>query len=149
GAPWIDMRVSGHVSALADPQTGLASPDARPVGRPWQAPDEPLAPSGRTDLHVTIDTAGRTGDRRGDFDVVYGDWSEVSARLSDLAPGTVALAPTRLDGDVLAGLRLAGADPAALLDSAHETAALALLHADGPALDALAGIADDLRRDAV
>src|SRR6185369_7153376 len=39
GAPWVDPRVAPHVLALADPVTGLATVDARPVGRPWQEPD--------------------------------------------------------------------------------------------------------------
>src|ERR1700729_3291055 len=76
--PWLDPRLAGHVAALADPATGLADPDAQPVGRPWQEPDggwgEALAGTGRTDLHVSIDTTGRTDDRRADFAEVYGDW---------------------------------------------------------------------------
>jgi len=49
--------------------------------------------------------------------------------------------------DVLAGLRLAAEDPAALLEPKHEDQALALFNADGSALDELTRIADDLRRD--
>ncbi|GAB1645175.1 bifunctional FO biosynthesis protein CofGH [Krasilnikovia sp. MM14-A1259] len=141
GESWLDPRLAAHVAALADPETGLARPDVLPKGLPWQEPDEAYAAGGRTDLFATIDTAGRTGDRRGDFDSVYGDWSEVAAH--------VPTAPDRVDSDVLAGLRLAAEDPAALLDPRHEDKALALFHADGPALDQLARLADDLRRDAV
>src|SRR5690606_16091498 len=75
---WLDPRLAGHVAALAVPATGLADESARPVGRPWQEPDAAPA-SGRVDLHATIDTTGRTGDRRGDFDTVYGDWSILAA----------------------------------------------------------------------
>jgi FO synthase len=139
---WIDPRVWGHVAALADLSTGLAEADARPVGRPWQEPDGGYEQTGRTDLFATIDTAGRSADRRGDFDSVYGDWSEVATHVTQ-AP------VTRLDGDVRAALRRAAADPASLLDPAREAEALALFTADGPALDELARIADDLRRDAV
>ena len=46
GAPWIDPRIAGHVQALADPKTGLALPDTKPVGRPWQEPDESWESSG-------------------------------------------------------------------------------------------------------
>ena len=46
-------------------------------GRPWQEPDATVD-SGRVDLHETIDTTGRTSDRRSDFDTVYGDWAEVA-----------------------------------------------------------------------
>src|SRR5436305_3507191 len=70
--PWLDPRLAAHVAALADPATGLAAEDARPAGLPWQEPDGGWGHlgqdgSGRTDLHVTIDTAGRTHDRREDF----------------------------------------------------------------------------------
>ncbi|MEV4273425.1 bifunctional FO biosynthesis protein CofGH [Micromonospora chalcea] len=140
GDPWLDPRLLPHVTALADPATGLAVEEARPVGRPWQEPEEVFG--GRTDLHVTIDTTGRTGDRRGDFDDVYGDWSEVAAKVA--VPTAVASDP-----DLRAGLRLAADDPAALLEPAHEAKALALFGADGPALDELCRLADDVRRDAV
>ncbi|BFU46843.1 bifunctional FO biosynthesis protein CofGH [Krasilnikovia sp. MM14-A1004] len=137
---WLDPRLAAHVAALADP-TGLARPEVLPKGLPWQEPDDAYAAGGRTDLFATIDTTGRSGDRRGDFDSVYGDWSEVAAH--------VRAAPERADSDVLAGLRLAADDPAALLEPQHEDKAMALFHADGTALDELARLADDLRRDAV
>jgi FO synthase len=146
GDPWIDPRLAGHVAALADPATGLAVEQARPVGRVWQEPDASFVSSGRTDLHATIDTTGRTGDRRGDFDSVYGDWSEVAAHASAVSGSA---APARPDSDVLTGLRLAADDPAALLDPRHEAAAMALFLADGSALDELCRLADDVRRDAV
>ncbi|MCE7079028.1 bifunctional FO biosynthesis protein CofGH [Streptomyces sp. ST2-7A] len=139
GEPWLDPRLLPHVTALADPDTGLADESARPVGRPWQEPDRPLTASGRTDLHRTIDTEGRTGDRRADFDEVYGDWEELRRSA---APGMV---PERVAGDLRAALSTAADDPTALTDEQ----ALALLHADGPALEALCRIADDLRRDTV
>ncbi|MBC2875981.1 MULTISPECIES: bifunctional FO biosynthesis protein CofGH [Streptomyces] len=139
GEPWLDPRILPHVRALADPETGLAREDAVVEGRPWQEPEEVFVPTGRTDLHRTIDSEGRTGDRRADFDEVYGDWE---ALREAAAPGMV---PERLDGDVRAALRQAADDPTRLTDAE----ALALLHADGPALDALCGIADDLRRATV
>ncbi len=137
---WLDPRLAAHVAALADPATGLANEDAMPVGRPWQEPDEVYG-GGRVDLFATIDTDGRTGDRRGDFDSVYGDWTEVAAHV------TAGPAASRTPTDVLAGLKLAGENPGALLEPKHEDAALALFHADGTALDELARIADDLRRE--
>ncbi|MFJ9040344.1 bifunctional FO biosynthesis protein CofGH [Streptomyces sp. NPDC102406] len=140
GEPWLDPRLLPHVRALADPETGLAVPDAPVVGRPWQEPDEGyVAASGRTDLHRTIDTEGRTGDRRDDFDEVYGDWE---ALREQAAPGMV---PSRIDGDVREALAVAADDPTRLTDDQ----ALALLHADGPALDALCAIADDIRKSVV
>ncbi|MDG4802817.1 bifunctional FO biosynthesis protein CofGH [Micromonospora sp. WMMD980] len=144
GGPWLDPRLLPHVTALADPVTGLAVEEARPVGRPWQEPEEVFG--GRTDLHATIDVTGRTEDRRGDFDSVYGDWSEVANKVRYPA-GDPATGGT--DGDLRAGLNLAAHDPAALLAPAHEAKALALFGADGPALDELCRLADDARRDAV
>ncbi|MFC5946195.1 7,8-didemethyl-8-hydroxy-5-deazariboflavin synthase CofG, partial [Micromonospora harpali] len=91
GDPWLDPRLLPHVSALADPATGLAVESARPQGRPWQEPEEVFG-GGRTDLHATIDTTGRTGDRRGDFDNVYGDWSEVAAQADASRAGAGAAA---------------------------------------------------------
>jgi FO synthase len=140
GEGWLDPRLAAHVAALADPATGLADESAMPVGRPWQEPDEVLE-TGRTDLFATIDTAGRTEDRRGDFDSVYGDWESVAAHIE--------AAPVIGATDVLAGLRLAASDPASLLEPGNEDQALALFNADGSALDELARIADDLRRDVV
>ncbi|TDC71342.1 7,8-didemethyl-8-hydroxy-5-deazariboflavin synthase [Micromonospora sp. KC606] len=140
GDPWLDPRLSPHVRALADPSTGLAVEEARPVGRPWQEPEEVFG--GRVDLHATIDTTGRSGDRRGDFDSVYGDWSEVAGRVS-------APASTSGDPEVRAGLRLAADDPTALLAPENEAKALALFGADGPALDELCRLADEVRRDTV
>ncbi|MER7014074.1 bifunctional FO biosynthesis protein CofGH [Saccharopolyspora sp. NPDC000359] len=139
---WLDLRVTGHVAALAGPD-GLRRPDAEVVGREWQEPDGGFDSTGRTDLHRSIDTEGRTGDRRGDFDTVYGNWDELRAQVP---AGT---APERLDADVRAGLQLAASDPAALLDEAHHDAAMALMTCDGVALDELARIADELRQEVV
>ncbi|MCL3994056.1 bifunctional FO biosynthesis protein CofGH [Streptomyces lavenduligriseus] len=139
GEPWLDPRLRPHVSALADPETGLALPDAVVEGRPWQEPEEVFTATGRTDLHTAIDSEGRTGDRRADFDEVYGDWE---ALREAAAPG---MAPERIDADVREALRTAADDPTRLTDAE----ALALLHADGPALDALCRVADDVRRSVV
>jgi FO synthase len=144
--PWLDPRVAGHVAALADQDTGLAQASARPSGRPWQEPDGGWGDaSGRTDLHVTIDTSGRSADRRADFAEVYGDWAEIGARIDPAARAGSAGALPRLRDEVRVALRRAGANPAGLTDAE----ALALLSADGPELDALAELADGLRRGAI
>jgi FO synthase len=159
--PWLDPRLGPHVTALADPETGLARENAVPRGLPWQEPDGGWGEAaGRTDLHVTIDTVGRTRDRREDFAEVYGDWAEIGERIDPAArraapagedgpvsagPAAGGTAPPRLRGEVLAALRRAESDPAGLTD----TEALALLDADGPELEALAEVADGLRRDTV
>ncbi len=169
--PWLDPRLSQHVAALADPATGLARAGSRPRGLPWQEPDGGWgeAASGRTDLHVSIDTTGRTADRRDDFDSVYGDWAEVGARVragtgsggvgvgstraapasggaaaaSGVEAGLARVGGRRAPREVLAALRAAERDPARLTDAE----ALALLTADGAELDALAALADGLRRE--
>jgi FO synthase len=135
---WLDPRLAAHVSALSGAD-GLAREDAEVVGRPWQEPDDAYA-SGRTDLFATIDTEGRTGDRRSDFDDVYGDWDEVAAHITTEAP-------RRIESDAIKGLKLASENPAALLEKQNEDAAMALFNADGDALDQLARIADDLRKE--
>jgi FO synthase len=144
GSPWIDTRLHAHIAALAG-DDGLANESAVVAGRPWQEPDGGFASSGRTDLHAAIDSEGRTEDRRGDFESVYGDWDA----LKDELAASQQAAPERLDSDVRAGLALAASDPAALLDPAHHDAAMALILAEGPALEELARLADDLRRDVV
>jgi FO synthase len=144
GDPWLDPRLSPHVAALAQASTGLAVEGAVPVGRPWQEPDEAFVPGGRVDLHATIDTTGRSTDRRGDFDHVYGDWSELADR-----PAAAPSPAGGTDAALREGLRLAASDPAALLLPRHEAAAMALFAADGPALDELCRTADEVRRAAV
>jgi FO synthase len=147
--PWLDPRLARHVDALADPGTGLAREDARPTGRPWQEPDGGWGESsGRTDLHTTIDSTGRAADRRADFAEVYGDWAEVATRIAPAARANAAGARTagqRVRPEVAAALRSAERNPAGITDAE----ALALLDADGAELDALAALADGLRRDTV
>ncbi len=166
GNPWVDPRIGAHVAALTDPKTGLANPDAMPLGLPWQEPDESWESVGRIDLNTSIDTEGRNtesrsdsalgrglsdGSSRGherarerdrsDTEVVgaFGDWDTIREQARDLA----VAAPERLDSDVLAALRAAENDPAGLTDAEY----LALATAEGPALDAVAALADQLRRD--
>ncbi len=127
--PWLDPRLAAHVDALRN-DAGLASA-VLPKGLPWQEPDGGLQSTGRTDLHATVDTTGRTDDRRSDFDDVYGDWSALE----------VSAAP-RLDTDVAAALRK---QPGTL----SEQDALSLLTAEGADLEAVVAWADEVRRDTV
>ena len=147
GEPWLDPRVAGHVAALAGPD-GLAREGVRATGRPWQAPEGGLevagAGHGRVDLHASIDTSGRTEDRRTDFDSVYGSWEELRATAATTAAAKTAPAAV-LPGEGWAALRAAEADPAGISDAQ----ALALMTADGDLLDAVCRLADGLRRDVV
>jgi FO synthase len=162
GVPWLDPRLSAHVSALSDADTGLAVEDASPVGRPWQEPDDAYVPGGRTELFAEVDTVGRIDDRRGDFDSVYGDWAEVASHAVSTAapvspafglpaagsPAAGSAAVLRSD-DVAVGLRRAADDPSTLLRPEHEAAAMALFESDGSALDRLTRLADELRASVV
>ena len=140
GADWIDPRVAAHLAALADPETGFAR-DVTPVGRPWQEPDEAAESLGRTDLHSAIDTEGRRTETRSDLGSAFGDWESIRERVGELA----SRAPARVDTDVAAALRSAERDPAGCSDAEY----LTLATADGSALEAVAALADSLRRDAV
>lgn len=156
GEPWLDPRVAAHVAALAGPD-GLARDGVRPTGLPWQAPDGGLESHGegrgRVDLHASIDTEGRTEDRRADFDSVYGDWDELRAEVGSGVVGDTLVgsgAGNRPSGPKLAAegraaLAAAEADPAGLTDDQ----ALALMTAEGDLLAQVCRLADDLRRETV
>ncbi|ORI18040.1 7,8-didemethyl-8-hydroxy-5-deazariboflavin synthase [Rhodococcus sp. 1163] len=136
GAPWIDPRISAHVNALADPKTGMARDGVLPTGLPWQEPDEEWVSSGRVDLNTEIDTVGRNTETRSDLDNAFGDWESIREQVRDLA------GLERVDRDLVAALRAAEKDPAGLSDEQY----LALATAEGTGMDAVAALADDLRR---
>lgn len=145
GEAWIDPRLHAHVAALAGPD-GLAIPEVRPAGLPWQEPDggfEADHGRGRTDLHAAIDddgpTGGRTDDRRSDFGSVYGDWAAVGEAAA------ITGAPVVLHAEGGDALRAAEADPGNLSDE-H---ALTLMTAEGDLLRAVVRLADDLRKETV
>ncbi len=142
GEPWLDPRVSGHVAALAT-EDGLAKPDVRPVGLPWQEPDGGFASVGRTDLFAAVDTEGRTDDRRSDFANVYGDWDSVKDAAA--LTGQVDGAPAVMHAEGADALRAAEADPGNLSDEHAYT----LMTAEGPLLEQVCRLADDLRRATV
>lgn len=143
GTPWLDPRVSAHVAALAGPD-GLAVPEIRPqAGLSWQEPDGASdvysASVGRTDLHASIDTTGRTHDRRDDFDTVYGDWDAVRAAAASTG------APAVLHADGAEALRAAERDPGNLSDEHAYT----LMTAEGDLLREVCRLADGLRQQTV
>jgi FO synthase len=140
GDPWLDPRVVPHVRALVDPASGLALPEVRPQGLPWQEPDSEWESTGRVDLHTAIDTQGRLSETRSDFDAAYGDWNELRSQVRGRLNGTWAIDP-----DVGSALRAAERDPAGITDAQ----ALALMTADGKALEELCRLADSIRQDVV
>ena len=142
GEPWIDPRVSGHVAALAS-DDGLAVEGLRPEARPWQEPDGGFASVGRVDLHAAIDTEGRRGDRRADFDDVYGDWESLREAVPAPSASVVEPVGATLTSEVKVALGVAEANPQALTDEQ----ALTLMTAEGEALREVCRIADGLRRE--
>lgn len=146
GEPWLDPRLVPHVAALADPDTGLAVPGRIPTGLAWQEPETVLVDTGRSDLGVSIDTAGRGADRRDDFGSVYGSWEELRVKVGPQRTERAGVAGTRLRPGFSTALRHAETDPAGLSDADS----LILLDAeDGAELDALADLADRVRADTV
>ena len=110
GEPWIDPRVSTHVAALADDDglvrdavtNGSSRPGCRgrsrmAGSRVWAAPT--CTPS--------VDTEGRTDDRRSDFDNVYGDWDSLKSLVEQ--GGTARPEPPDPGFDTLAGARSSSA----------------------------------------
>jgi FO synthase len=150
--PWLDPRLRPHVASLRDDR-GLANPSASPRGLPWQEPDggeeAGWSAGGRVDLATAIDDEGRRTDRRSDFEVAYGDWSALVVNADARERGS-AVAPAQprqtLRPEFAAALRHAEAAPGAMSDAD----ALTLFDAQpGAEIDALARLADDVRRDVV
>ncbi|WP_026306235.1 bifunctional FO biosynthesis protein CofGH [Smaragdicoccus niigatensis] len=137
GPAWIDPRVRPHVDALAG-ANGLAR-DVIPAGLPWQEPDESWDSHGRTDLNSDIDATGRNTDTRSDIGSAFGDWDAIRERARAVAM------PERIGSDLMEALRSAERDPAGCTDAHY----LALAQAEGVGLEAVVGLADQLRRDVV
>ena len=147
--PWLDPRLRAHVSALVDPATGLAREEAIPQGLVWQEPDGGLENAGRTDLDTAIDTEGRRTETRSDFDSAYGDWGSlvVSEEARTRGTGAPAVpARERMRPEYAAALAEAEARGPAMSDA---TALILFDPEPGAEIDALAGLADQVRRERV
>ncbi|WP_153506171.1 bifunctional FO biosynthesis protein CofGH [Cumulibacter manganitolerans] len=140
---WLDPRLFGHVAALAGADD-LADENAVVQGKPWQEPPSAMVASGRVDLHTAIDTEGRRTETRSDFDEgVYGDWTEIGRAVRQ--PGARGSSAT-MRAEFVAALSAAEDRQAAMTDA---QAAVLFDAQDGAEVDALAQLADELRRDAV
>ncbi|MEY3020062.1 MAG: hypothetical protein RLZZ272_1046 [Actinomycetota bacterium] len=149
--PWLAGRMRAPVAALAGAD-GLAHPEARPTGLPWQ--DPPLvevAMSSAMDAVVSGDEAGGSAadgrnarSARAEDAVhraVYGDLDVIAAGvLAANAPRPEGPPRSRLRREVTAAL--ARAERGHGLDEAD---ALTLLGASGVELEALTRVADDVR----
>ncbi|HWB66141.1 MAG TPA: bifunctional FO biosynthesis protein CofGH [Mycobacteriales bacterium] len=146
--PWLDPRLRPHVDALRDDR-GLARAGALPIGLPWQEPDGGWDDAGRVDLATSIDVEGRRTESRSDVDTAYGAWEALTVSAAARQRGSAVAEPApdgRLRPEFVTALRHAEADPAGLSD----TDALVLFDAQpGAEIEALARLADDIRRDTV
>jgi FO synthase len=147
--PWLDPRIMPFVHALAGGD-GRARAQTKAAPRRWQEPDA-AETSGRADLHVAIDTEGRRQAQRGDASSVYGDWAAIGEQVSSVAKARGSGAATPAPRHVMRpefrkALQAAADDPTRLTDSQALTLFDAL---PGAEIDALAQVADDVRRDTV
>ncbi|MGZ8600124.1 MAG: bifunctional FO biosynthesis protein CofGH [Actinomycetota bacterium] len=134
--PFLAGKMRAPVAALMGPD-GLAAADRTPEPIPWQDPDVQWKPRS---TELTFAKAAGAG-LRADAEVVYGDLAGVEA-TREWADARVA--PERLDAQIRATLRKAERHEPVTDDDAF-----ALFRAEGAALEALASVADDLRREAV
>ena len=136
--PWIAGKMHAPVAAVMDDE-GFAREGHLPEPIAWQDPEVQWKP------RTTALTFAKEGGRglRPDGDAVYGDWDvldvEATQRWAERRRD-----PARVEAEIKAALTRAAAHRP-LTDGQ----AVALFEAEGPALDALCRVADDLRREAV
>ncbi|MEX0988749.1 MAG: bifunctional FO biosynthesis protein CofGH [Actinomycetota bacterium] len=139
--PFLAGTMRGPVTALLA-EDGLAREGQAPAPIPWQDPQIQWKP--RT-IDLTFSKGPGAGLRE-DAEVVYGDMeADGSERLAlTRAWEGSAPAPERLDRQIKEALRAAESG-----SELSDDQALALFRSEGPALDALADVADELRKQAV
>ncbi len=137
--PWIAGKMQEPVGRLAG-DDGLAERGTRAQPTPWQDPEVRWKP--RT-IALTFAKSNGAGLREDATDV-YGDFEFISA--TDAWSKRPRRPPERLDAQIRSALHRAASGRGADLT---DDQALALFEAEGPALEALSTVADDLRREAV
>jgi len=135
--PWLAGAMRAPVAALMG-DDGLPRDGAKPVPVPWQVPALTLRP--RT-IDLAFAKAADAGLRQDAADV-YGTFASDNAVTAAWQADTVPSA--RLEADVRQALAAAEARR-----GITDAQALTLFRAQGPALETLCRIADDLRADAV
>ena len=134
--PYLTSKMRAPVNALLGPE-GLAVEGQVPEPTPWQDPDVRWKPRGISLMFAKAADAGL----REDALAVYGDFDTLPVTR---AWGSHEVQPERLNAEIKRALSKAQ-DHRAITDDE----ALALFRAEGPALDALCRVADDLRAEAV
>jgi FO synthase len=133
--PWIAGRMQEPVRRLMDGE-GLAR-DAAAEPTPWQDPDVAWKPRA-----IALTFAKHAGaGLRDDAADVYGNFDQIA--VTDAWSTRHRRQPRRLDADVRAALGKAADGRGPELTDGD---ALTLFEAEGPALEALCAVADDLRR---
>jgi FO synthase len=135
--PWLAGAMRAPVAALAN-DDGTPAQHVRPAPVPWQVPELTLRPRA---IALTFSKTADAGLRQ-DADDVYGSFEADNAVTAAWRAEVVR--PARLEADVRAALTAAERRR-----GITDAQALALFRAEGPALEALCRVADDLRAEAV
>jgi FO synthase len=135
--PWIAGRMRAPIAALTGPD-GLAVQGQRPAPIAWQDPEVAWKPRA---IGLTFAKGPQAG-LRVDAEPVYGTFDIDNEVTRAWASRDVV--PERLDPEIRAALGKAAAHR-----PISDVEALALFQAEGPALQALCRVADDLRAEAV
>jgi FO synthase len=138
--PYLAGKMRAPVAALLG-DDGLARDGQRPEPIPWQDPEVQWKPRA---IELTF-AKGPGAGLREDADVVYGDLEHLEVEATRAWAGRLR-DPARIEASVRSAL---GKAEAHRPDAITEEEALALFEAEGGSLEALCGVADDLRREAV
>jgi FO synthase len=136
--PWIAAKMRAPISALLGAE-GLGVEGQRPEPASWQDPDVAWRPRAISLTFAKDPGAGL----RPDADVVYGDLDGLDNEVTR-AWAAASVDPVRIDAEIASALAKAASHRPITDDEA-----LALFRAEGPALEALCGVADELRAEAV
>ncbi|MEP6476835.1 MAG: 7,8-didemethyl-8-hydroxy-5-deazariboflavin synthase CofG, partial [Actinomycetota bacterium] len=134
--PFLAAKMRAPVAALLGAD-GLAVEGQIPQPVAWQDPEVRWKPRA---IALTFSKAAGAGLRQ-DAEQVYGDFEMLEVTREWAARD---IAPERFDADIKRALKKAAAHR-----PLSDREALTLFDAEGPALDALAHVADDLRAEAV
>jgi FO synthase len=138
--PYLAGKMRAPVGALLG-DDGLARDGQRPQPIPWQDPEVQWKPRA---IELTF-AKGPGAGLREDADVVYGDLEHLEVEATRSWAGRPR-DPARIEASVRSAL---GKAEARRPDAITEEEALALFEAEGESLEALCGMADHLRSEAV